>query len=136
MKPGRNIHAASLSLILQLLLVSLPVLAGNPAAQLAFSTQPVGSTLGAGLGSVIVQLADKSGSNVLSSGTVINVSLSKPGGLGGATSLTTDAGGKVTFNSLKVNLPGNNYTLTATASGLASASSQKFNVAKGSATGG
>ena len=70
----------------------------------------------------------------MSSGTVINVSLSKPGGLGGATSLTTDAGGKVTFNSLKVNLPGNNYTLTATASGLASASSQKFNVAKGSAT--
>ena len=46
-------------MILQLLLVSLPVLAGNPAAQLAFSTQPVGSTLGAGLGSVIVQLADK-----------------------------------------------------------------------------
>ena len=120
-------------MVMQLLLVPLPLLAGNAAYQLAFMTQPAGSSIGASLGNVVVQLADKSGSNVLQAGTVIKISLNKNGGFSGVTNLTTDATGKATFPNLKVNLPGNNYTLLATSAGLVGATSHTFNVVKGSA---
>jgi hypothetical protein len=134
MKLCYRLKTASFSLIMQLLLAPLSALAGNAAYQLAFTTQPAGSSIGASLGSVVVQLADKSGSNVLSSGTVIKISLNKAGGFGGVTNAATDANGKATFTGLKVNLPGNNYSLLATASGLVGATSHTFNVVKGSAT--
>ncbi len=134
MKLGSWIKTAGISIVIPMLLAPLPVLAGNAAYQLAFTTQPAGSTIGAGLGNVVVQLADKHGSNVLQAGTVIKISLNKIGGFSGVTSLATDASGKAAFNNLKVNLPGNNYSLLATASGLVGASSHAFNVAKGSAT--
>ena len=115
------------------LMSGFSLLAANPATQLKFTAQPTGSSIGASLGGVVVQLADRYGSNVLSGGTVIKISLNKAGGFGGVTNATTDAGGKATFNNLKVNLPGNNYALLATATGLTGATSQSFNVAKGGA---
>lgn len=134
MKNGFRLKTASFSLAMQLLLAPLSALAGGTAYQLVFTTQPAGSTIGASLGNVVVQLADKSGSNVLQSGTVITVSLNKSGGFTGTTQATTDASGKATFNNLKVNVPGNGYAVLATASKLVGASSHAFNVAKGSAT--
>jgi len=121
-------------LFIAFLMNGISLFAANTATQLKFTTQPTGSSIGTSLGGVVVQLADRYGSNVFSGGTVINISLNKAGGFGGVTNATTDAGGKATFNNLTVNLPGNGYALLATASGLTGASSHSFNVAKGNAT--
>lgn len=102
--------------------------------QLVFTNQPVGSAIGAGLGKIAVQLADRRGVAVAQSGTAIKVTLNKSGGLTGTTNLTTDASGKAVFADLKLNLPGTSYALTATATGLRSAVSTAFNVGKGSVT--
>jgi len=134
MKLANTIKNRAVALLIAFLMNGFSVLAVTTATQLEFTAQPAGSSIGASLGSVVVQLADKSGSNVLSGGTVIKISLNKAGGFTGVTNATTDASGKATFNNLKVNLPGNSYSLLATASGLAGATSHAFNVAKGSAT--
>jgi hypothetical protein len=133
MKPANTTKNWAVALV-AILMSGFSLLAASTATQLKFTAQPTGSAIGASLGSVVVQLADKSGSNVLTSGTVIKISLNKAGGFSGATNATTDASGKATFTSLKVNLPGNNYALLATATGLTGATSHTFNVAKGNAT--
>ena len=134
MKLANTTKNRAVALSIAFLMSGLSLLAATNPTQLKFTVQPAGSSIGASLGSVVVQLADKSGSNVLSSGTMIKISLNKAGGFSGVTNATTDASGKATFTSLKVNLPGNNYTLLATATGLTGASSRSFNVTKGSAT--
>ena len=116
---------------IQLLLGIFTIVAAAP-FRVQFTTQPTGSTIGASLGNVVVQLVDKGGTNVAQSGTTITVSLNKSGAFTGATNLTTDPAGKATFPGLKVNLPGNNFSLTARSTGLKSATSTAFNVGKGS----
>lgn len=121
------------SLALQLLLTPVAVF-GDTAFKLNFTSQPVGASIGAGLGKVVVQIADKRGRAVAQSGTVIVVALNKSGGLAGVNQLTTDATGKATLTNLQVNTPGTNYALVAGASGLKSAISSSFNVARGGAS--
>ena len=108
----------------------------NPAAasRLAFTTQPVGTTNGATLTAVVVQLQDQFSNNVAGSGTNISLTLNGGGTLGGTTSLATDASGKATFNNLNVTGAGGGATFTASASPLTSATSSSFNVAQASTT--
>ncbi|HTV75827.1 MAG TPA: hypothetical protein VMD57_02425, partial [Candidatus Baltobacteraceae bacterium] len=64
-----------------------------PAYQLLFSTGPAGAAVGAKLANVVVQITDKSGTNVSQSGTAITLSPGKGGGLSGITNATTDSSG-------------------------------------------
>jgi hypothetical protein len=132
-KPGNPFRILKTTVVITLLGLFSAGAATAP-YQLVFTNQPVATTIGAGLGKVAVQLADRRGVAVAQSGTAIKVTLNKNGGLTGTTNLTTDASGKVIFADLKLNLPGNSYALTATATGLRSAVSTAFNVGKGSVT--
>jgi len=134
MKPTIIIKKWAATLFITVLMNHLSALAAASTTQLVFTTQPTNLAVGTGFASIVVQLADRNGTNVAQSGTSIAIALNKNGGLTGATSLATDASGKVSFTNLNVNLAGNSYTLIASASGLKSATSSAFNVVKGGAT--
>ena len=104
----------------------------NPGAssRLAFTTQPMGTTNGATMTAVVVQLQDQFSNNVAGSGTNISLTLNGGGTLGGTTSLTADASGKAIFNNLNVTGAGGGATFTASASPLTGATSSSFNVAQ------
>jgi hypothetical protein len=101
------------------------------AYQLLFSTGPVNTAVGAKLANVVVQITDKSGTNVSQSGTAITLSPGKSGGLNGITNATTDSSGKVTFTNLSFTVAVTNDTLVAVASGLKNATSSVFTISKG-----
>jgi YDG domain/Bacterial Ig-like domain (group 3)/MBG domain (YGX type) len=128
MKVAKNRAAA---LFITLLMNGFSLLAANTATQLVFTTQPTNSIVGAGITNVVVQLADKGGTNVAQSGITILLTLNKGGGLSGTTNLITDASGKVAYANLKISQGGNGDTLVATSSGLKNANSSAFNVSKG-----
>lgn len=102
------------------------------ANKLAFTTQPVNTTNGATMANVVVQIQDQFGNNVSSIGVNVSLALVGGGTLGGTTNQTTDANGTATFGDLNVLGAGTGYTLNASATGLAGASSSSFNVAKAS----
>jgi len=94
-------------------------------AALTYLSQPSSTTAGSTLSAVTVQAADKFG-NALA-GLVIGIAIS-PGSLSaGTTPLTSNATGQVVFGDLVEDKTGN-YTLTASASGLANASSNSFTI--------
>ena len=108
--------------------------APSAAYQLTFTTQPVNTTVGANMASVVVQLRAQNGTNVLQSGTAVSLALNKGTGLMGITNLNTDSSGKATFTNLNITLAGNGNTLLATASSLKSATSSVFAVSQGKTT--
>jgi hypothetical protein len=90
-----------------------------PAAQLAFTTSPASTNAGATLAGVVVQLQDASGINVASNNVPITVALDTGAPINGTTTVSTDAGGKATFNNLVItNANSNSDVLLASASGI------------------
>jgi len=118
-----------------LLMAASPVMtasaAPSAAYQLAFTTQPVGTTVGAKLSSVVVQLKAQNGTNVPQGGTTVSLALNKGFGLEGTTNLATDVSGKATFTNLFILQAGSGYALLATANGLKGATSTMFTVNQG-----
>jgi hypothetical protein len=105
----------------------------NSAYELYFSSQADNTTVGVTLPNVVVQVADKSGSNVAVGGVPISMVLNH-GSLYGTTNLSTDAFGKAVFTNLIVPQVGSSYKLTATTTGIKSANGSAFNVGMGSTT--
>ncbi|HEV2750067.1 MAG TPA: hypothetical protein VGV12_06025, partial [Gemmatimonadales bacterium] len=107
------------------------------ASQLVFTVQPSNTVAGAAI-SPAVQLSalDAAGNLVPSFAGNVVVSLgNNPGGstLGGTTTVAA-VGGVATFSSLTLDKTSNGYWLTATATGLSTATSASFNISAGSAT--
>jgi len=133
MKTANVIRIKTGALVIALLLGNFSLLAANSATQLFFIAQPVSTVVGAGITNVVLQLADKNGTNVAQSGVAVSLALNKSG-LSGTTNVTTDANGKAAFANLVITTASNGDTLTAAASGLKSATSSSFNVSKGVTT--
>jgi hypothetical protein len=117
-----------------ILLALKPVPVVGPAANLAFTTLPASTTAGSTTASVVVQIQDANGNNVPQSGTSITLTLSSGSFTGGSTTtVSTDSSGKATFSNLAINAAGT-YTMTAAGGSLASATSDSFNIAAGTAS--
>ncbi len=118
--------------ILVLLLAELPSAnAASAAYQLAFTTQPAGTVVGAKLTNVVVQIQNQQGASVTQGGTVIALNQSRGTGLSGVTSAATDTTGKATFTNLSFTVTGVNDALQASSPGLKSATSGYFTISKG-----
>jgi hypothetical protein len=96
--------------------------AGNT-AWIAFSTQPV------------VNVQDASGNTVTTSNAAVTLAITRGTGTHNAalsgTATVNAVNGVATFSGLSINLVGNGYTLTATSTGLTSATGTSFNVGAG-----
>jgi hypothetical protein len=107
-----------------------PVLAGTPTL-LQLTQQPSSGAVGSPIGNVAVQVEDASG-NLVSGSTAAVTMASSPAGVAGT--LTVNAiGGIATFTNLVFNAV-NSYKLTASASGLTSATGSAIQITKGSQT--
>jgi len=102
----------------------------GPASKLAFTTQPANTTVGSTIpGPPTVTVQDNEGNSVTSSTAAITVALGtnpSNGTLSGNMTVTT--GSSIAFTGLSINQPGNSYTLTASATGLVSATSNPFDI--------
>ncbi len=91
----------------------------TPATKLVFTTQPAAGTVGSALSPVLVQIRNEGDLNIPSNNVPVTVSLSAPGDFAsGTTTVYSDTNGQAAFNDLVVGTSGN-FTLTATASGVA-----------------
>lgn len=100
------------------------------AVALAFTDQPAFGRPGGMLDSVTVSVEDSGGSRVPSAAPTVSLALqANPRGatLGGTVQLTADSG-RATFTTLTVDRSALGYTLQATATALAAATSQPFDV--------
>lgn len=118
---------------------SLSEQAGAP-AKLAFTAAPTGAAGGTAFATQpAVTVEDQFGNAVTSASSVVALAITGGTGTtgasltctGGVTKATT--GGAAVFTGCAIDLAGNGYTLTATASGLASAVSPAFSVSVGTA---
>ena len=110
-------------------------IAAGVAGKLVFTSQPSSSTAGVSVGTLAVTATDQFGNTVTGfTGLVTLAIASNPGAatFGGTTSANAIAG-VATFGSVTLNRPGSGYTLLASATGLASATSASFDVAVGAA---
>jgi len=100
------------------------------ATKVVFVQQPTDTVVDQSITpSVTVQLQDNSNSNVADANIPITIALTGgSGALSGTTTRLTDATGLATFNDLQINAVGNNKQLTASSSGLISATSASFNI--------
>lgn len=107
------------------------VVVAGPSA-LVFTAQIANPTAGAPITpGVTVALETAGGTPYAAAGTSVTIALgSSPSGgtLSGETTATTNAAGAATFETLSINEPGIGYTLTASGNGLASATSDPFDV--------
>ncbi len=131
MKPAKTTPKWAVALFITIMMNSFSILGATTASQLIFAVQPASTIVGAGITNVIVQLADKNGTNVAQSGVVILIALNKSG-LTGKTNIMTDASGKAAFTDLKITLANTGDVLMASASGFKNITSSAFNVSKGS----
>ncbi|MBI2526319.1 MAG: DUF2341 domain-containing protein [Candidatus Rokubacteria bacterium] len=103
----------------------------GPASALAFTTQPANAAVGGLIpGPPTVAVRDSQGNTVTTSTASITVAIgTNPGGgtLSG-TATRSAASGVASFSDLSINNAGTGYTLTATAAGLAGATSNAFSV--------
>jgi hypothetical protein len=130
MKPVKTTPKRAVAMFITILMNSFSILGATTASQLFFTAQPASTVVGAAITNVVVQLADKNGTNVAQSGIAISLALNKSG-LTGTTNVTTDASGKAAFTNLKITLANNGDVLTASASGFKNVTSSTFNVSKG-----
>jgi hypothetical protein len=111
----------------------------GPASRLAFTVQPTNTVAGSAIdspGGVQVSVQDAGGNTVTTNTASITVAIgTNPGGgtLSGTTTLSA-VNGVATFSNLSINRTGTGYTLTASATGLTSATSSTFNLTPGAAT--
>lgn len=100
-----------------------------PAARLAFTVQPSGGTAGELFSPLVSVAVEDALGNRVTSGSE-SVSLSLEGGAAGASlaggSAIPTVGGVATFGALSVDLAGAGYALSASASGVAGATSSSF----------
>ena len=105
--------------------------------KLVFGTQPSNTAAGSSITpAVTMQVQDAGGNLVTTSTASITVAIgTNPGSgtLSGTTTITA-SGGVATFSNLSINKTGNGYTLSATSTGLTSATSSAFNITAGAAT--
>ena len=102
----------------------------GPAMKLAITTQPPATgTVGTPIGNVVVQVQDMNG-NLVTSSTAAVMIASMPTGVSGTTTVNA-AGGVATFSSLMFGATGT-YTLTASSTGLTSATSTSIVISSGS----
>jgi hypothetical protein len=110
---------------------SVPFTVVGPAVKLVFGVQPTNTLAGATISpAVTVRVEDANGSVVTSSSASVTVAiLANPGAgtLSGTATLAASAG-VATFGTLSINNVGVGYTLVATSSGLASATSATFSI--------
>jgi hypothetical protein len=110
------------------------------AAQLLFTTEPNGgASATAWTTQPIVTITDAGGNTVITSSASVALAITSGTGTAGATlTCTTNplaaSSGVATFAGCKIDKAGNNYTLTATSSGLTSAISTAFNITPGPPT--
>jgi len=112
----------------------------GPAAQLAFTQQPTNTVAAATITPAVTVQVEDAGGNPVTTGTGSTASIvmaigTNPGSgtLSGTTTVSAVAG-VATFNMLSINKAGTGYTLSATSSGLTTATSSAFNITAGSAT--
>lgn len=107
------------------------------ATKLAFSQQPTNAAGGASISPAItVQIQDALSSVVTTDNTTsvtLAIGTNPGGGTLGGTVTATAVSGVATFNNISIDKIGTGYTLTATASGLTSATSSTFNITAGTA---
>jgi len=108
------------------------------AAKLAFTVQPSNSTAGVAIGGPpTVSVEDAGGNVVTTSSASITLAIgTNPGGgtLTCTTNPVTASSGVAAFSTCSINKSGTGYTLTATSSGLTTATSSTFNITAGTAT--
>lgn len=106
------------------------------ATKVAFTTQPSTTAATASITpAVAVTVQTATGSTVTIGGIVVSLAIStNPGGgtLSGTTTANTSTSGVATFSALSIDKAGAGYQLTATSSGLTSATSVAFTVTAGS----
>ena len=104
---------------------------GPPASQLAFTVQPAVTTAGQAISPAVqVSIEDASGKVVTSDETPITMAVnpSSAGTSLGGTTTVSARNGVATFADLQISKPGTGYTLSASAPGLAIATSIAFDV--------
>src|SRR5437016_1869813 len=104
----------------------------GPAAKLVFTVQPSNAAAGAAnTPAVRVTIQDAQGNTVTTATTSITLAIGTNPGSGTLAGTTTVAAvnGVATFANVSINSPGTGYTLTASATTLAGASSSSFNIA-------
>ena len=102
----------------------------GPKTKVAFTTQPVSTTVNATMAPVRVTIQDASGLRVTSSTDSVFLAIGTNAGSGtlGGTLRTRATDGIATFSDLTLNAQGSGYTLAATATGLTGATSSAFNI--------
>jgi hypothetical protein len=111
----------------------------NTASQLVYTTQPGGGTSGtAWTTQPVVTVEDANGNPVTSSTAPITLAITNGSGTAGSTLACNSnplsaTSGVTTFGGCSINLSSTGFTLTATSSGLTSATSSSFNIVAGPA---
>ena len=102
----------------------------GPAAKLAFTTQPANTNAGAAINQVQVTVEDAEGNPVTTSTASVTLAIgtNPAGGTLSGTLTAAAVNGVATFTGLSINNAGAGYTLTAASTGLASATSNSFNI--------
>src|SRR5881296_2023145 len=106
------------------------------AAKLAFIVQPSNALAGGAITPAMqVAVQDAQGNTVTTATTTITVAIgtNPASGTLAGTKTVAAVNGVATFSTLSLNLAGTGYTLTATATGLTSATSSAFNISAGEA---
>ena len=110
---------------------------GPAAVKLGFTVVPSSATAGIAIGPVVaVAIQDASGNSVTRATNVVTVTIgtNPTGGTLAGTVSVSPVNGVATFSNLHVDKAGTGYTLTATATGLAGATSALFDITAGAAT--
>ena len=107
------------------------------AARLAFTTQPGNAAAKSTIpGPPTVTVQDNADNTVTSSTHSISIAMGTNPGAGTLSgNMTVTSNASVSFPALSINQPGNGYTLTASAAGLTSATSNAFNITSPTGTG-
>ncbi|HEY6109621.1 MAG TPA: Ig-like domain-containing protein [Gemmatimonadales bacterium] len=108
-------------------------IATGGATKLAFIVQPAGTTGGATLSPVQVEIQDAGGNRVGGANNAITLAFGanpKNGALGGTTTLAA-SNGQATFSDLTIDSAATGYTLAASATGLSGATSNSFDITVG-----
>ncbi|WP_233262159.1 S8 family serine peptidase [Vitiosangium sp. GDMCC 1.1324] len=105
----------------------------NAPAQLVFKTGPSSTTAGSTLAPVEVEVLDAHGNRAAATSSITLSLLGGSGGTLGGTTTVAAVSGVATFSNLSVNKAANGYSLSASASGLTSATSGTFNITPGAA---
>jgi len=99
------------------------------AAKLAFTAQPTDTNAGSAIAAVKVTVQDSLGNAMTTSATIsLAIGTNPAGGTLAGTLSAATSGGVASFSNLSIDKLGSGYTLTASASGLTSATSTTFNI--------